>query len=96
MLIEEVEDEDDCIHEGMEGSEGEVPRPLPRKLDCFPKDLPDLVGVHNNDDDDDDDDVEIKEGDRIFVALAALATEKHARKMVEYTQKMKELDIKKQ
>jgi hypothetical protein len=76
----------------MERSEGEVPRPLPRKLDCFPKDLPNLMGVHN----DDDDDVEIKEGDRIFVALAALVTEKHAWKMVEYTQKMKELDIKKQ
>ena len=67
MLVEEVEDEDDRIHEGTEESEGGVPRPLPKKSDRFPKDLPDLVDVHD-DDDDDDDDVEIEEGDRIFVA----------------------------
>jgi len=66
VLVEEVEDEDDCIHEGMEESEGGVPRPSPRKLDCFPKDLPDLIDIH--DDKDDDDEVEIEEGDHIFVA----------------------------
>ena len=66
MLVEEVEDEDDCIREGTEESEGGVPRPSPRKLDRFPKDLPDLIDIH--DDKDDDDEVEIKEGDRIFVA----------------------------
>jgi hypothetical protein len=66
VLIEEVEDEDDCIHEGMEESEGGVPRPSPRKSDRFPKDLPDLMDVHN--DDDDEDNVEIEEGDHIFVA----------------------------
>jgi hypothetical protein len=65
VLIEEIEDEDNCIHGGMEESEGGVPRPLPKKSDCFPKDLPDLVDVY---DDDDDDNVEIEEGDCIFVA----------------------------
>jgi len=67
VLVEEVEDEDDEIREGTEESEGGVPRPLPKKSDRFPKDLPDLVDMHD-DDDDDDDDVEIEEGDRIFVA----------------------------
>jgi len=65
VLIEEIEDEDDCIHGGMEESEGGAPRPLLKKSDHFPKDLPDLVDVH---DDDDDDNVEIEEGDCIFVA----------------------------
>jgi hypothetical protein len=66
VLIEEIEDEDDCIHGGMEESEGGVPRPLPKKSDRFPKDLPNLVDVH--DDNDNDDNIEIEEGDRIFVA----------------------------
>jgi hypothetical protein len=66
VLIEEIDDEDDCIHGGMEESEGGVPRPLPKKWDRFLKDLPDLVDVH--DDDDDDGNIKIEEGDRIFVA----------------------------
>ena len=66
MLIEEVEDEDDCIHGGMEEPERGVPRPLPKKLDRFPKDLPDLVDVHGNDNDNGN--VEIEEGDHIFMA----------------------------
>jgi len=53
VLIEEVKDKNDYIHEGMEESEGGVPRPSPRKSDRFPKDLPDLVDIHNNDDDND-------------------------------------------
>jgi len=65
VLIEEVEDKDNCICGGMEESEGGVPRPLPKKSDRFPKDLPDLVDIH---DDNDNVDVEIEEGDRIFVA----------------------------
>ena len=70
MLIEEVKDKNDYIHEGMEESEGGVPRPSPRKSDRFPKDLPDLVDIHNNDDDNDD--IEIEEGNRIFVATIHL------------------------
>jgi len=66
VLIEEVEDKDDCIRGGTEESEGGVPRPLPKKSDRFLKDLPDLVDIH--DDNDNDDDVEIEEGDHIFVA----------------------------
>jgi hypothetical protein len=62
VLIEEVEDEDNCIRGGTEESEGGVPRPLPKKSDRFPKDLPDVVDIH------DDDDIEIEEGDRIFMA----------------------------
>jgi hypothetical protein len=45
---------------------GGVPRPSLRKSDRFPKDLPDLVDVHN--DDDDNDNVEIEEGNHIFIA----------------------------
>jgi hypothetical protein len=66
VLIEEVKDEDDCIHGGTEESEGGVPRPLPKKLDRFPKDLPNLVDVH--DDNDNDDNIEIEEGNHIFMA----------------------------
>jgi hypothetical protein len=66
VLVEEVKDEDDCIREGTEESKGGVPTPSLRKSDRFPKDLPDLVDIH--DDDDDDDDVGIEEGNRIFVA----------------------------
>jgi len=66
VLVEEVEDKDDCIREGTEESKGGVPRPSLRKSDHFPKDLPDLVDIHNNDDDDDD--IEIEEGNCIFIA----------------------------
>jgi hypothetical protein len=69
MLIEEVEDKDDCICGGTEESEGGVPRPLPKKSDRFPKDLPDLVDIHDNNN---NDDIEIEEGDRIFMATIHL------------------------
>jgi len=59
VLIEEVEDKDNCTCGGTEESEGGVPRPLPKKSDRFLKDLPDLMDIH---------DVEIEEGDHIFVA----------------------------
>jgi hypothetical protein len=50
VLIEEVEDKGDCICGGTEESEGGVPRPLLKKSDRFPKDLLDLVDIHDDDD----------------------------------------------